>query len=201
MSPSEKSATYRLSDLTDDEALELRKFFEGYGITAEKETPDIKDLMLEKLAEHVKTQEKNPYWMYYMLGDMLTMNGQLDESIGMYAKATKGNPADPRAWYCLGVLHRAISYEPDRIKIWEKDLKKAQEKDQKLAEHMQQWEKQNSQFLQAAINSQLAQSPVVTADQAIKYFKKALNCDISEPDKAGIQKQIDSIQTWKKSKK
>lgn len=200
MPSSKKAATYRLSDLSDNEALELRKFFEGFGITAEKETPDTKDLMLEKLAEHVKTQEKKSYWMYYMLGDMITMNGKLDEAIEMYAKATKENPADPRAWYCLGVLHRAISYEPDRRKIWEKDLKNAQEKDQKLAEHMQQWEKQNSKFLQAATESKLAQTPVETADQAIKYFKKALKCDISDEDKAGIQRNIDSIEAWKKTK-
>ena len=138
--------------------------------------------------------------MYYMLGDMLTMNGQLDEAISMYSLATNDNPADPRAWYCLGVLYRAISYEPDRREKWQKDLADAMEKDKKLAEHMQQWEKQNSKFLQAASESKLAELSVETANTALMYFKKALDCNISEEDKTSINKNITSIEEWKKTK-
>jgi len=198
MASSKEPTTLRISDLSDSEALELRKFFESHGITVEKETEDTPKIMYEKLAEYVKENKKSKYWTYYMLGDMLTMNGQLNEAINMYSRAAKRNPADPRAWYSLGVLHRAISYEPDRRKIWQKDLADALEKDKQLAEHMQQWEKQNQKFLQAAFESTLSKSAFETADTAISYFQKASDCDISTEDKAKVQNNIKSIEEWKK---
>jgi|WetSurMetagenome_2_1015567.scaffolds.fasta_scaffold298660_2 tetratricopeptide (TPR) repeat protein len=200
MAASKKQATLRLSDLSDSEALELRAFFEGFGITVEKETEDTGRQMKEKLAEHMEEKGKKKYWMYYMLGDMLTMHGQLDEAIAMYSKATEENPADPRAWFSLGVLHRAISYEPDRSKKWQKDLAEAKEKDQKLAENMEKWEKQNSRFLKAAGKSKLAESAIETANTAVTYFQKVLDCKISNDDKEKVQNNIKAIEEWKKTK-
>jgi tetratricopeptide (TPR) repeat protein len=186
--------------LSDDEALELRKFFEGYGITAEKENEETPKIMFEKLFEFIKGQHKVKYWMYYMLGDMLTMRGQFKEAISTYTQATDLSPADPRAWYSMAVLHRAISYEPDRRKTWQKDLANALKKDKKMAENMQQWEKQNQNFLQAASESQLAKSPVETANTAFTYFQKVLECNISEQDRARVQDNVRSLEEWKKTK-
>jgi len=200
MASSNKRHTLRLSDLSDDEALELRKFFEGYGITAEKENEETPKIMFEKLSEFIKGQQKIKYWMYYILGDMLTMRGQFQEAISTYIQATSLSPTDPRAWYSLAVLHRAISYEPDRRKNWEKDLANAQKKDKKMAENMQQWEKQNQNFLQAASESQLAKSPVETANTAFTYFQKVLECNISEQDRARVQDNVRSLEEWKKTK-
>ena len=191
----------RLSDLSDSEALELRKFFEGYGITAEKENADTPKIMFEKLSEFVKGKRKSKYWTYYILGDMLTMRGQFEEAISAYSRATDLNPADPRAWYSLAVLHRAISYEPDRRKSWQKDLADAQEKDKQLAEHMQQWENQNRKFLEAASGSELAESPLETAKKALIYFQKVLDCYISDADKSRVKDNINSLEAWKKTKK
>ena len=200
MAASKKQATLRLSDLSDSEALELRSFFEGFGITVEKETEDTGRQMKEKLAEHIEEKGEKKYWMYYMLGDMLTMNGQLDEAISMYSRATKEYPADPRAWFSLGVLHRAISYEPDRSKKWQKDLAEAMKKDEKLAENMQKWEKQNSRFLKAAGESKFAESAIETANTAVTYFQKVLDCKISNDDKDKVQNNIKAIEEWKKTK-
>jgi tetratricopeptide (TPR) repeat protein len=200
MAPSNQPTTFRLSDLSDSEALELRKFFEGFGITAEKESEDTPKIMFEKLSEFVKGRKKSKYWTYYILGDMLTMNGQFDEAISIYSRATDLNPADPRAWYSLAVLHRAISYEPDRRKTWQKDLADALKKDEKLAEHMQQWEKQNQKFLQAASESKLAGSPIETANTALTFFQKVLGCSISDQDRTRVQDNIKSLEQWRKAK-
>jgi len=200
MTLSNRPATLRLSDLSDDEALELRKFFEGYGITAEKENADTPKIMFDKLSEFVKGENRSKYWTYYIFGDMLTMRGQFEEAISIYSRATDLDPADPRAWYSLAVLHRAISYEPDRRKTWQKDLAEALKKDAKLAEHMQEWEKQNQVFLQAASQSELAKSPVDTANLALIYFQRVLKCNISDQDKTRVRDNIKSLEEWKKTK-
>jgi len=199
---SDKKETIPIEGMSKNELAESDVFFEAHGVTKEIANKDVeatRQIMRQHFTELIKGNQSNKLWVYYVLGNLLSMNGQIDEAAAVYYRATREYPNDPRAWYSLGTIYYGISGETDINKYSQRpDLAEMPIEIQQIDAQNREFEKQNLRYLQGCAESKLVASPIEAANLALNYFSKTLTCKISKEDRNKVQTHIRLIEAWKK---
>jgi tetratricopeptide (TPR) repeat protein len=190
--------TTPITGMSRGELAESDALYEAHGVTTEfanKNVEMARQLMRQYFSELVKRNPTNKFWVYYLLGDLLATNGQLDQAIAVYSRATREYPDDPRAYYSLGAIYYGISSIGDHDNYQQRP--DATDLPMELLELVGQGHEvpeENQQFNRACRESKLAASPEDAAKLALQYFRKTLTCNISNEDKGRVQTHIRLIE-------
>ena len=179
-----------LEGLLESEMAECDTFFGSHGISKEmraRGSEETDQYFQQYLEECVKQNRFNRVWVYHSLGTWYLLGGKFEEAVSIYSRAASEYPNDPRPYYTLGTIYYNISQALLRERLFEI---------QKLISRDREFEEENKQFINASQVSKLAASPMESANLALSYFRRTLECNISASDKTKIQTHIGLVETW-----
>lgn len=196
MSLFQKRKPLPLDRLSECELVESDTIIEGLGISKVVVSQDA-EAARKRFREHLKKlvsrKSASKVWMFHILGGLYYEEGKLEEAAAMYSRAIQDYPADPRAYYSLGVIYYGLfEYaEPLREGVhWRRFPLEIQER----LRRVQEFEEQNQLLVQAFRESKLTASPEEAAKLALKYFRKTLARNISSDDKSRVQTHMRLIE-------
>ena len=189
--------TLPLEGLSEIELAESDSYFEAHGVTRDKVSQDVQiaGQVMRKLLEKLVKNPSNRYWVYYLLGNLLFADGQVDDAVSIYSRATLEYPDDPRACYSLGVIYYGI-YQTSQLPVHV--LPDVPLEIRERISRIREFENKNPKLLDTFRGSKMAASLVGAAELALKYFHKTLACNIFNEDKAKILIHIRLIETQMK---
>lgn len=74
---------------------------------------------MKQVAQILKSDPGQAAAYVLLVGAMLAQNGQYDEAIPLYQEAIRLNPAEPRAYFYLGVSHHARGDQAACDRAWD----------------------------------------------------------------------------------